>query len=456
MKRERLAWAVSLMLVTLVAFRTSRSMATHDDDYTFVRTLIDIHHQVSSNYVEPVDETKLQQAAIDGMLGQLDPFTNYIPPAKKEDFDRMLEGTFKGVGIQLDQLENGNIEVVTPIEGSPAFRAGVMAGDVILKVNGDQTAGLKLADVIKKITGELGSEVKLNVKHPTGEEAEIVMKREEIVLPTVKGYSRKQDNTWNYFVSAKPKVGYLRITQFTPTTYDQVKEAMTAMLKDGMQGFILDLRFNPGGQLDQAVKIVNLFVPEGTIVVTKGRNRPEDIKKATKEGALPSTFPMIVLVNEHSASASEIVAGSLMDNKRAVVVGQRSYGKGSVQELIPLDGNNGELKMTVAYYYLPSGRLVHKKKDAKDWGVEPQIVVPMDEEQEKRMLKDRYEQDLFHRAGTQPSTKPVASTQPIDPQLTRAVDAMLATLIFQNQGVPTTGPVQVLIPATQPATKKAE
>ncbi len=284
MKRERTVWAVSLMLITLVAFRTSHSMATHDDDYTFVRTLIDIHHQVSTNYVEPVDEPKLQQAAIDGMLGQLDPFTNYIPPAKKEDFDRMLEGTFKGVGIQLDQLENGSIEVVTPIEGSPAFRAGVMAGDVILKVNGDQTAGLKLVDVIKKITGELGSDVKLTVKHPTGEEAELTMKREEIVMPTVKGYARKANNTWDYFVSEKPKVGYLRITQFTPTTFELVRDALSGMLKEGMQGFILDLRFNPGGQLDQAVKIVNLFIDHGTIVVTKGRNRPEDVKTATKEG----------------------------------------------------------------------------------------------------------------------------------------------------------------------------
>ncbi len=168
---------------------------------------------------------------------------------------------------------------------------------------------------------------------------------------------------------------------------------------------------------------------------------------------------MIVLVNEHSASASEIVAGSLMDNHRAVVVGTRSYGKGSVQELIPLEGNNGELKMTVAYYYLPSGRLVHRKKDAKDWGVEPQIVVPMDEEQQKRMLKDRYEQDLFHRITTRPATTraAAASTQPIDVQLQRAVDTMLASLIFQNHEMPVAPPevVRVVTPTTRPATGPA-
>src|SRR5690606_35114227 len=211
------------------------------------------------------------------------------------------------------------IEVVTPIDGSPALKAGVLAGDIILKVNGESIEGLKLPEVIKKIGGPLGTEVKLTVRHVTGEEAELTMTREEIHVPTVKGYQRKQDGSWDWYICEDPKVAYLRITQFTPETYNRVKEALDALLADGMQGLLLDLRFNPGGRLDQAIQIVDLFIEKGVILSTKGRARPEQVVHAKESGTLPN-FPMIVLVNEHSASASEIVAGSLMDNKRAVVL----------------------------------------------------------------------------------------------------------------------------------------
>lgn len=454
MKRERVAWALSLVLLSILALHLSPTLARRDTDYSFVRTYVDIHRQVSANYVEDVDETKLQQGAIEGMLTQLDPYSVYVPPAKKEEFDRMLEGTFKGVGVQLNQRADGRIEVVTPIDGSPAYRAGVKVGDIILKVNGESLEGTDLSGVIKKIGGELGTTVKLTVLHATGNEEELAMKRDEIVVPTLKGYQRKANDDWDWYVCEDPKIAYLRLTQFTPTSSEAIKSTLTKLLADGMKGMILDLRFNPGGQLDQAVQIVDLLIEKGTIVVTKGRNRPEDIKVAHKEGTLPY-FPMIVLVNEHSASASEIVAGSLQDNKRAIVVGTRSYGKGSVQELIPLDGNNGELKLTVAYYYLPSGRLVHKKKDAKDWGVEPQIVVPMDEEQQKKMQQARLDLESFHRPTTKPASKPVAAapaTQPVDTQLQRAVDTLIAAVIFQDnrphpEGAP---PVARTQPTTQP------
>jgi carboxyl-terminal processing protease len=461
MNRERLAWTVSVVLMALLAFQLPGTMAQRDDDYAFVRTLIDIHRQVANNYVDPVDEAKLREGAIDGMLGQLDPFSVYVPPAKQEEFDRLLEGSFKGVGVQINQREEGNgpIEVVTPVDGSPAFKAGVQAGDVILAVNGESIEGMKLAEVIKKIAGKLGTEVTLKVRHVTGEEQELTMTREEIVIPTVKGYQRKQDNSWDYYVCDNPKIAYVRVTQFTPDTFDKLKAALIGpdgdperpetyggLIADGMKGLILDLRFNPGGRLDQAKEVIDLFIDKGVIVRTKGRNRPEDVATAKAEGTLPY-FPMIVLVNEHSASASEIVAGSLMDNRRAVVVGTRTYGKGSVQELIPMDSKGGELKLTVAYYYLPSGRLVHRKKDATDWGVEPQINVPMDAQTEARVMKDRYEQELFRRPvkkattqaalGATQATQP--STQPVDSQLQRAVDTMIALLVLEgdrgNKGV---------------------
>jgi carboxyl-terminal processing protease len=482
MNRERFAWIVSVGLIAVLAFQLPGSLAQRDDDYSFVRTLVEIHRQVAMNYVDPVDENKLRDGAIEGMLSQLDPFTVYVPPAQQEGFDRMLEGSFKGVGIQLNQTEDGKVEVVSPIDGSPAFKAGVQAGDIILKVNGESLEGIRLPDVIKKVAGPLGSEVKLVVRHVTGQEVELKMTREEIVVPTVKGFARKQDNTWDYYVCENPKIAYIRIVQFTPDTYEKLRPAIEGVLADGMKGLILDLRFNPGGRLDQAVDILNMLVEKGTILSTKGRNRPEHVEMAKGENTLPN-FPMVVLVNEHSASASEIVAGSLMDNHRAVVVGERTYGKGSVQEVIPLDNKAGELKMTVAYYYLPSGRLVHRKKDATDWGVQPQILVKMTPEQEEQVLKDRYEQELFKKPVVKATTHATATapaSQPTDVQLQAAVNTLIAWVVFDaergtkganhsvaanvspapnNSVQPTSEPVKVEapkeIPKSSPVTKPA-
>ena len=459
MNREKLAWTVSLVLISILAFSIPGTMAQRDDDYSFVRTLVDIHRQVASNYVDPVDEAKLKQGAIDGMLNELDPFSVYVPPANQEAFDRLLEGSFKGVGIQLNQNENGQLEVITPIDGSPAAKAGMMAGDIILKVNGESIEGIRMPDVQKKIGGPLGSEVRLTVRHATGEEAELVMTREEIVMPTIKGYGRNTDNTWDYYVCDDPKIAYIRITQFTPDTFPTLAPVIANLLEDGMRGLVLDVRFNPGGRLDQALQILDMLVPRGTLLVTKGRNRPESRLDATGSSALPY-FPMIVLVNEHSASASEIIAGSLMDNKRALVLGQRTYGKGSVQEVIPLDGKSGELKLTVAYYYLPSGRLVHRKKDATDWGVQPQIVVPMDLETERKVFIEMSNRELFRKptkASTQPATNPAtqattAAATMIDVQLQRAVDTLIGSIVLEGSSKGGQGSGATLVPpATAPA-----
>jgi carboxyl-terminal processing protease len=468
MNREKMAWLVSLLLVAMLAFHLPRNglMAQRESDYAFVRRLVDIHRQIAGNYVEDVDDTKLQQGALEGMFGQLDPFSMYVPPQRQKEFDQLLEGSFEGVGIQLNPDPDARqIEVITPIEGSPAFKAGVMAGDVILKVNGESIVGMKVDEVTKKIKGKVGTSVTLRVKHTTGEEVDLTMNRESIFVPTVKGFKRTQAGEWDWYVSTDPKIGYIRLTQFTPDMVDRVKEAISGngrwkgLLADGMKGLIIDLRFNPGGRLDEAVELVDLFIDKGVIVSTKGRSRPEKVITATSQGTLPY-FPMVVLVNEHSASASEIVAGSLKDNGRALVVGERTYGKGSVQELINLDGNQGELKLTVAYYYLPSGRLVHKKKDAKDWGVEPHINVPVDDETERKIMMelDQHERYLppVARATTQSTTRSAAdgsSTRPAsaDVQLQRAVDTMIGMIVLdaaRNGGSPGSAPRPA--PATKP------
>lgn len=454
MNREKLAWVVSVALVALLAFQLPGSMASRDDDYAWVGTLVDIHRRVADNYVDTVDEGALRQGAIDGLLGQLDPYTVYVPPARQEEFDGMLEGRFKGVGIQLDQDKDTlEVEVLSPIEGSPAFEAGVMAGDVITKVNGEDIAGVRLPDVIKKIAGPLGTPVTLTVRHVTGETVDLTMKRQEIVIPTLKGYQRKRDTTWDWYVSNDPRIAYVRLTQFTPDCDDKLRAVLDDLLKEGMQGLVLDLRFNPGGRLEEAKEVVDLFLESGVIVSTKGRSRPEDVAYAKPEETLPE-FPMAVMVNEHSASASEIVAGSLKDNKRALIIGARTYGKGSVQEVIPLDGK-GELKLTVAYYYLPSGRLVHRKKDAADWGVEPHVKVEVAPEQQMAIMRNMDMRDRFARpetrpgattttqpalegsaasaaATTRPATRP-ATTSPTDPQLDAAVSTLIGHIVLQGE-----------------------
>jgi carboxyl-terminal processing protease len=434
MNREKIAWIVSLILIATLAFQLPGSLAHRDDDYAFVKTLIDIHRQVDNNYVESVDEDKLKVGSVNGMMSELDPYSIFIPAAKTEEFDNLLEGSFKGVGIELSQMENGDIQVVSPIPNSPALKAGVMAGDIIEKVNGNEIKGKKIADVQTMIKGPLGSEVRLTVKHVDGQEVELKMTRQEIVLPTVMGYRRDAKNNWDYWVSQNPRIAYVRITQFTNDTFKELKKSLDEVLGQGMQGLILDLRFNPGGRLDQAKQVVNLFISDGVIVVTKGMHRAEEIARASPDQALPQKFKMIVLVNEHSASAAEIVAGSLKDNHRAVILGTRTYGKGSVQEIIPLEQDEGELKLTVAYYYLPSGRLVHRKKGATDWGVEPQIIVPMVEKDEARVLQQQGEEELFHKplpltskSPTRPATQPV-----VDVQLQEAVSAIVASALLDG------------------------
>jgi carboxyl-terminal processing protease len=447
MNREKLAWVVAIAVLAVLAFQLPGTFAARDDDYAFVRTLIDIHRQIVANYVRDIDDTELKEKAIEGMMGDLDPFSVWVPAAQQDEFDRMLEGTFKGVGIELNQLPDGQVQVVTPIEGSPAFAAGVMAGDIITKVNGEALdPAIRLPDVIKKIAGQAGTTVHLTVKHTSGQEVDLSMERREIVVPTIKGYQRKPDDTWDFYTLDDPKIAYIRITQFTPDSYRDLHDALVGtagkpgIIDQGMKGLILDLRFNPGGLLDQAVKIINMFVHDKQrIVSTKGRNKPEQVFYADATDKLPD-FPMIVLVNEHSASAAEIVSGSLMDNHRALVMGVRSYGKGSVQTLIPLDDNNGELKLTVAYYYLPSGRLVHRTKDAKDWGVDPQIVVPMDETQERVLLEQHVTQETVRKPMAKPqtqasSTQPAdadATTQPVDLQLQQAVNTLVGLIVLQS------------------------
>jgi carboxyl-terminal processing protease len=307
--------------------------------------------------------------------------------------------------------------------------------------------------VVKLVAGPVGSPVVLTVDRE-GKLLDFTLHRQQIVLPTVMGYSRSADQTWSYFVSDTPKIAYIRVSQFDENTFDEMKDVLMGksgqpgLIARGMQGLILDLRFNPGGQLQQAIKVVNLFIKEGMIVRTVGRNSPEEIDRASPDALTLPYFPMIALVNDHSASAAEIVAGSLKDNHRALIVGQRTFGKGSVQRVIQLGQDDGTLKMTVAHWYLPSGRLVSRKKDSTDWGVEPQIIVPVDDNGEKNIqdLMERQEAIRLHpttmptAATTEESTTGVSTTQPTDPQFQQALTTMVGLVILDANKHATTRP----------------
>lgn len=441
--RERIAWLVSITVVAVLALRLPGSFGQRDDDYQFVRTLVDIHRQVMVNYADPVDEERLREAAIAGMLSQLDAFSEFVPPRLSQEFNRSLEGTFLGVGIQLNQLESGVIEIVTPVDGSPAFEAGVQAGDQIRRVNGEDIAGLRLPEVISRIRGPAGTTVTLTVRRVTGEELDLTMPRAEFVVPTIKGFSRTADNAWNYWVREEPRIAYVRITQFTSDTTASLEPVLRRLVEEGMQGLVIDLRFNPGGRLDQAISVADLFLDSGTIVSTRGRNRPETTIRASAENTLPR-FPIAVILNEASASASEILAGALADNRRAAVVGTRSYGKGSVQEVIPLPGRGGDLKLTTSYYFLPSGRRVHRMRDATEWGVEPTVPVTMEPAALRMVWEDRLAMENFRPPASSNGTSPAApstqpsrpSTRPTDTQLEHAVSTVLAMIMFTPPQAP--------------------
>jgi len=309
------------------------------------------------------------------MLQNLDPHSSYINTSEWRQFRRQIEGRFGGIGIQVGIDDDANrLKVIAPMVGTPAYEAGVLAGDLIMEIDGQSSEGMNADRAVEVLTGRPGTQVKLQVLHQGDEKAEtLTMTRAIIDVPSVLGDSRKPDDQWDFLLDKEKKIGYVRISSFIQNTTDELKKALAELKSEGMKGLILDLRDNPGGLLGSAVEISDLFVKDGLIVSTKGRNTIGKSYEAQKPGTYDE-FPMVILVNKNSASAAEIVSACLQDHKRAVVVGERSYGKGSVQNIIDLEDGNSVLKLTVATYQRPSGKNIHKFKNAKDsdeWGVSP-------------------------------------------------------------------------------------
>ncbi|QGJ69173.1 Carboxy-terminal processing protease CtpA [Planctomycetales bacterium 10988] len=348
--------------------------AKEDEYLELFRSFVDTLDQIERNYVTEIDRQKLLTAAINGMIQELDPYSSYIEPEEINQFRTSVESRFGGIGIQIGMNQRGEIEIISPLVGSPAYRNGLHAGDVIVKINDESTEGFTLDDAVNRLKGEAGSSVRLTIRQVyLNKERTVSLTREVVKIQTVMGDKRNADDSWDFMYDDENKIGYIRISAFSRETTKEFRKAIEQLRDEGMKGLIVDLRFNPGGLLSVAIDICDMFVADGRIVSTKGRNTQERVWEAHNRGTLDD-FPMVILVNGFSASASEIVSACLQDHNRAVIVGERTWGKGSVQNVIDLEGGSSALKLTTATYWRPSGKNIHRLPDASEsdeWGVKP-------------------------------------------------------------------------------------
>jgi len=374
----------------------------------------------SENTVEIPTEV-LTVEFTDGFLSELDEFSSMIWPNDVEDFRKMTMGKFSGVGIQITKEPGEYLKVVTPLADSPALKAGIKTDDIILSVDGTETKSLSVDKLVRMITGKRGTKVVLRIKrHGKLKPFDVPLIREDIRIRTVKGWRRNPSGDWDFILDKEAGIGYIRITQFTDRTPGDFNSALRNLNKAGVKSLILDLRLNPGGLLRPAAKVADEFLKSGRIVSTKGRQVRETSLSARWGGKFLDG-ELIVLVNEHSASAAEIVSGAIQDTARGAVAGMRSYGKGSVQNVIEIRRQRAYLKLTTAYYYLPSGRCLHRLNSSKDWGVDPDYKIPVTPRQLKRWLEIRRKTDLLQEIDPDELSNDLAKQFDADIQLNTAV-----------------------------------
>jgi carboxyl-terminal processing protease len=344
------------------------------DTYRQLNLFGDVFERVRSDYVEKPDDAKLVESAINGMLTGLDPHSSYMDPKSFRDMQVQTRGEFGGLGIEVT-MEDGLIKVVAPIDDTPAAKAGVMAADIITHLDDEAVQGLTLNQAVEKMRGPVNTKIRLKIMRKGQDKPiEVTITRDIIRVRSVRTRIESDE------------IAYIRVTQFNEQTTDGLKKALadlgTQLTGDKLRGYVIDLRNNPGGLLDQAISVSDAFMEKGEIVSTRGRNAEETQRFNARAGDMTKGKPIIVLINGGSASASEIVAGALQDHKRATVIGTRSFGKGSVQTIIPLGSGNGALRLTTARYFTPSGRSIQAK------GISPDIEVLQDVPEELKARTD--------------------------------------------------------------------
>ncbi len=413
----------------------------------------DVVNTVEKQYVTEVDDTKLIQSAIQGMLTSLDPHSGYLNPENFDDMRDQTRGEYGGLGIEIT-TEDGVVKVITPMDGTPAVRAGIKAGDYITAVNGESILGLSIHEAVKQMRGPPGEPITLTIAREKSEPMDI-----EVVREVIKPESASARIRGDY--------GILRIASFNEKTTDAAETAFNKLKAENpqMKGLILDLRDNPGGLLDQAVGISDLFLEEGEIVSQRGRDLRDIERYNARPGDITGGLPMVVLINTGSASAAEIVAGALQDRKRAELVGLTSFGKGSVQTVIPLRGGiDGALKLTTARYYTPSGRSIQKT------GIEPDLEVALTRDQAQRIADRTYQfseaslsnalsadEGKVRRGAHQPAEAPPESfDEKEDFQITRAIDVLRHGSVADTPKLPKPDAKLASIIGAKPALAEAE
>ena len=433
MAKRNLVWLAVIVAISLGLYHLAPMAARQDSVYHTYAPLVEVDALVRQQFVESIEDDRLIDGAIRGLMLQLDPYSGYISPDELPAYRRRAAGEYFGIGVQLGSRQ-GQPTVIAPIEQSPALEAGVRAGDVILAVDGRTTKGMGIADVDRLLDGDPGSVVELTVRHlDDGRTEELTIARAPVSLHSVKGFAARGDGDWNYLIDPEIGIAYIRVSNFHEHTAAEFDRALERLSHLEVHGLILDLRFNPGGSLRSAVAMADRFVDQGVIVSTVTRHRAVDTYRARHENTVPP-WPMAVLINGASASASEIVAGALQDHERAVVVGSRSFGKGVVQSVVFLQRHPAAVSVTVAHYRLPNGRIVHKtpRNAATDaWGVRPDVVVQIDMQQMQAIQRRRMQVDgWLGRPTSVPAHDGVQGSQHapteilLDPQLSAALRAV--------------------------------
>ena len=408
----------------LILVFSPQVLAVEEDpnDYNYLKFLGETIEKIKSDYVDDVKNKELVESAIDGMLSSLDPHSSFLNADSLKQMKIQTKGAFGGLGIEVT-MENGFVKVISPIDDTPAYKAGIKAGDYITHLDGKSVIGLNLNEAVDKMRGPVGTKLKVTIGRSNQEAFDVTIKRDIIKISSVK--SKLEED-----------VGYIRITTFSEQTSKSTRDAIKKFKKEkNLRGYVLDLRNNPGGLLDQAVSVSDLFLEKGEIVSTRGKNSENPEMYKAKSGDIIDGKPLVVIINGGSASASEIVAGALQDHKRAILLGTRSFGKGSVQTIIPVKPY-GALRMTTAKYFTPSGRSIQKT------GIEPDIVVEERELKKADNKKISREEDL-KGALKNPSNKDKKeekenkekSDEIADFQLSRALDLVRGISLYNTKTI---------------------
>ncbi len=414
------------LLATLVVFVPQLGFAEENRSETYrqLKLFSDVFEKVRAKYVEEVSDEQLIEYAIEGMLSSLDPHSSYLNAKSFKDMRVQTKGEFGGLGIEVT-MENGYVKVVSPIDDTPAFRAGVEAGDLITHLDGESVLGLTLNEAVERMRGKVNTDLNVTIQRKGVDPFDLTITRDIIKIQSVR--SRAEGN-----------IGYIRVTTFnaqTTTGLNKAIEDLTQEIGPKLEGLVIDLRNNPGGLLDQAISVSDAFLEQGEIVSTRGRDNEDADRFNAREGDLAEGLPMVVLINGGSASASEIVAGALQDHRRAIIMGTRSFGKGSVQTIIPL-GGHGAMRLTTARYFTPSGRSIQAK------GIEPDIVVEAAQIESVDRGAQRREADLRGALENVDNGEPesdggngesVSRAAQEDFQLSRALDLLRGLALYSER-----------------------